>query len=550
MMDRPMKPAIDQRRRYPVGAEPTAEGTHLRVWAPGRRRVEVRHGARLESGASLVAEPGGYFSVGVRGLGAGGRYAFRLDDDEKLYPDPASRFQPEGPHGPSEVVDAAAFVWGDGDWMGSGPLGQVIYELHVGTFTVEGTYAAAAERLAALHELGVTLIELMPVAEFSGRFGWGYDGVDLWAPHRHYGRPDDLRSFVDRAHRHGMGVILDVVYNHLGPDGNYLGSFSPAYFTDRYDNEWGAALNFDGDDAKPVRELFVENAGYWIEEFHFDGLRLDATQQIFDASSEHVIAEIGRRVRRAGGARATYLVAENEPQETRLVRPSARGGFGLDALWNDDFHHSAFVALTGHNEAYYADYNGRPQELLSAVRWGYLYQGQRYAWQKKRRGSPALDLAAANFVLYLENHDQVANSGFGARLATTTAPGDLRALTALMLLAPGTPMLFQGQEFGSTRPFLYFADHGRELGALVTAGRRKFLAQFPSLASPESQQRLPDPGAERPFERASSTGPSASDTPRSGSCIAICWRCAEAIRYFGSKRPTAPTAPYWARAAC
>ncbi len=487
-------------RRYPIGAELVAPagGTHLRVWAPRCRHVLARHGADLSLSAPLASEAGGYFSGLVRGLGAGDRYGFQLDDDGTIYPDPASRFQPEGPHGPSEVVDARAFTWRDLDWRGSGVRGQVIYELHVGTFTEAGTYAAAAERLSNLRDLGVTVIELMPLNEFPGRFGWGYDGVDLWAPTRLYGRPDDLRRFIDTAHRLGMGVILDVVYNHVGPDGNYLARFSADYFTDRYANEWGAALNFDGDNAGPARELFVENAAYWIDEFHFDGLRLDATQQIYDASPEHLVAAIARRVREAAGARATFLVAENEPQETKLVRQTSRGGYGLDALWNDDFHHSAVVALTGHNEAYLSDYLGHAQELVSAIRWGFLFQGQRYAWQKQRRGTVALDLRAQNFVLYIENHDQVANAG-GARLASLVAPGDLRAMTALMLLAPGTPMLFQGQEIGSTRPFHYFADHRPELAAEVAAGRRKFLTQFPSLATPENQQRMPDPAAEETF---------------------------------------------------
>jgi len=323
--------------------------------------------------------------------------------------------------------------------------------------------------------------------------------VCWYAPTQLYGTPDDLRAFVSRAHSLDMGVILDVVYNHLGPDGNYLGSFSPDYFTDRYQNEWGASLNFDGENARPVRELFIENAAHWIEEYHFDGLRLDATQSIIDASPIHVIAELGERVRAAAAGRATFLVAENEPQDARLARPVARGGYGIDALWNDDYHHSALVALTGHNEAYYTDYRGDPQELLSALRWGFLYQGQRYVWQRKRRGQPALDLAASNFVVYLENHDQVANSSLGARLSTLTAPADLRALTALTLLAPGTPMLFQGQEWGSTRPFLYFADHTPELGRMVADGRRQFLAQFPSLAGEESQRNIPDPGAEETF---------------------------------------------------
>ncbi len=314
--------AATRARRYPIGAEPDAGGlgTHLRVWAPRCQRVVVRFGEGLASSAPLPAEAGGYFAGVVRGLRAGDRYGFQLDDDGQVYPDPASRFQPEGPHGPSEVVDGRAFAWSDHEWRGSGARGQVIYELHVGTFTETGTYAAATERLADLRDLGVTLIELMPLAEFPGRFGWGYDGVDLWAPTRLYGRPDDLRGFVDAAHRLGMGVILDVVYNHVGPDGNYLARFSADYFTDRYANEWGAALNFDGDNAGPARELFVENAAYWIDEFHFDGLRLDATQQIYDASPEHLVAAVARRVREAAGERATFLVAENEPQDAKLVR--------------------------------------------------------------------------------------------------------------------------------------------------------------------------------------------------------------------------------------
>jgi maltooligosyltrehalose trehalohydrolase len=487
-------------RRYPVGAEVGPEGTHVRVWAAGHKRVEARYGDRLASRRALDVETDGYFSALLPDLAAGGRYAFKLDDDEKLYPDPASRYQPEGPHEPSEVVDPKTFKWSDNGWTGCDGRGQVIYEMHVGTFTPEGTWAAAAERLGKLRELGITMIEMMPVADFPGRFGWGYDGVDLWAPTRLYGKPDDLRRFIDVAHRAGMGVILDVVYNHIGPSGAYLGAFSKSYFTDRYPNEWGSALNFDGPDAKPSREFFIENGAYWIEEFHFDGLRLDATHQIFDASADHILAALCRRTRAAADGRRIYIVAENEAQQTKLVRSQERGGFGLDAIWNDDFHHSARVALTGHNEAYYTDYLGQAQELISALRWGFLYQGQWYGWQKQRRGSPSLDLEAHRFVLFLENHDQVSNSGLGERLAATVAPAELRAMTALWLLAPATPMFFQGQEWGSTRPFLYFADHEPELGKLVEEGRRKFLAQFPSLATPEAQSRVPNPCAIETFE--------------------------------------------------
>ena len=491
------------RRRFPIGAEVRSGCAHLRVWAPKSRRVAVVIDGSARSEITLAAEGNSYFSGPATGLSDGGRYRFRLDGQQKLYPDPASRFQPEGPSGPSEVIEPRAFAWTDHDWRGVTNRGQVIYELHLGTFTVEGTYAAAAERLESLRQLGVTIIELMPLADFPGRFGWGYDGVNLWAPNRLYGRPDDLRRFVAAAHAVGLGVILDVVYNHLGPSENYLGCFSSSYFTDRHQNEWGDAINFDGDNAAPSREFFIENAGYWIDEFHLDGLRLDATQQMFDGSDDHILAAIGRRVRAAAKGRGTYIVAENETQEARLVRPPDGApnekGHGLDALWNDDFHHTALVALTGHNEAYYTDYRGTPQELLSAVRWGFLYQGQHYKWQKKRRGTPALDLAAQRFVLYLENHDQVANSGLGARLSALTEPDKLRAMTALLLLAPGTPMLFQGQEFGSTRPFVYFADHDAELARAVAQGRRAFLAQFPSLADPEVQRRIPDPAAPETF---------------------------------------------------
>jgi len=491
--------AEGERHRVPVGAMGLPRGgVRFRVWAPRRRQVEVL----LSSGSlhPLESEEGGYFSGIVEEAGPGTRYRYRLDGGE-AYPDPASRFQPEGPHGPSEVVDPSRYRWRDSTWKGVRLENQVIYEMHIGTFTPEGTWASAARELPELASAGVTLLEIMPVAEFAGEFGWGYDGVDLFAPTRLYGAPDDFRRFVDEAHAAGLGVILDVVYNHLGPDGNYLKEFSESYFTDRYSCEWGEAINFDGEGSGPVRELFIANAGYWIDEYHLDGLRLDATQSIHDASGSHVMAAIGRSARAAARGRSIVIVGENERQESRLARPVAGGGLGLDALWNDDFHHSAAVALTGRNEAYYTDYLGRPQELLSAVKWGFLYQGQRYRWQGKRRGSPALDLPPQAFVLFLENHDQVANSGNGARLHLRASPGRYRALTALLLLAPGTPMLFQGQEFASSRPFLYFADHKPELAELVAKGRREFLSQFPTMASSEMSKRLPSPHERATFEQ-------------------------------------------------
>jgi maltooligosyltrehalose trehalohydrolase len=492
--------ATSMSRRLPIGAEISgAGGVHFRVWAPRARRVELV----LDDGATTARfeqESEGYHGGIVEGATVGLRYRFRLDGGPPL-PDPASRFQPAGPHGPSCVVDASTFRWTDSAWRGVRLERQVIYEMHVGTFTREGTWQAATRGLSELARVGVTLIELMPVADFPGRFGWGYDGVDLFAPTRLYGEPDDFRGFVDRAHALALGVILDVVYNHLGPDGNYLKEFSEHYFTDRYANDWGEAINFDGEQSGPVREFFLANAAHWIDEYHLDGLRLDATQQIYDASSEHILAALGRRVRAAAGGRTTLVVAENEPQDTRLVRPLEAGGYGLDALWNDDFHHTAVVALTGMNAAYYSDYLGRPQEFVSAMKWGYLYQGQRYRWQKKRRGTPTSGLPPATFVTFIQNHDQIANSARGHRRHLLTSPGRYKAITAVMLLGPGTPMLFQGQEFAASAPFLYFADHKPELARQVRRGRADFLRQFPALATPEIQAELPDPADIATFEK-------------------------------------------------
>ncbi|OLC43765.1 MAG: malto-oligosyltrehalose trehalohydrolase [Acidobacteria bacterium 13_1_40CM_65_14] len=486
-------------RRFPIGAEYLGrDKTHVRVWAPAADRVEVV----LQSGdaTSLDAEDGGYFS-GLLVAAAGMRYQFRLDTADRLLPDPVSRFQPEGPNGPSEIVDPRAFTWTDDEWTGARREGQVVYELHVGTFTREGTWAAAARELNELARIGITMIEVMPIADFEGRFGWGYDGVDLFAPSHLYGRPNDFRRFVDAAHAAGIAVMLDVVYNHLGPVGNYLRLFSPAYFTDKYENEWGDAINFDGPDAGPVREFFETNARYWIDEFHLDGLRLDATQQIFDESPENILSVIGRAVREAAGKRSVVLVAENEPQDTRLVRPIEEGGYGLDALWNDDFHHSAMVALTGHGEAYYTDTRGEPQEFISAAKYGYLFQGQHYHWQRQPRGTPSWGLPPSAFVAYLQNHDQVANSARGRRGHELTSPGRWRAMTALLLLMPETPMLFQGQEFASSAPFLYFADFEPELAAAVRKGRGEFLTQFKSIADFERRATLDDPGDPVTFER-------------------------------------------------
>jgi maltooligosyltrehalose trehalohydrolase len=488
------------RRGLTVGAEmQDGGGAEVRVWAPALAHMELivpAVGGRAERAIAMTRHADGYFSAFDAEAAHGGRYWLRLDG-ERLRPDPASRWQPEGPHAPSAYVDPAAFPWTDAEWKGLAKDGQVVYEMHVGTFTAEGTWHAASEQLAQLARIGITVVEMMPVAEFPGRFGWGYDGVDLYAPAHLYGTPDDLRAFVDRAHACGLGVILDVVYNHLGPDGNYLTDFSPDYFTDKYTNDWGRAINFEG--PRPARDYFVENAAYWIHEFHIDGLRLDATQDMKDVSPEHVIASIVAAARAAAGTKAILVLAENEPQDTRIVRPRGQDGFGADALWNDDAHHAAAVALTRRREAYYRDYQGTPQELVSCARWGYLYQGQWYTWQKKCRGTPAIDLLPQAFVNYLENHDQVANSPLGRRLHQLAAPGPYRALTAWLLLGPMTPMLFQGQEFASSRPFMYFADHPGPLGEAVRKGRIEFLSQFPSATDQDVVRALPLPGDEQTF---------------------------------------------------
>jgi maltooligosyltrehalose trehalohydrolase len=491
----------NRRRRLSAGVEIQEDGVaDVRVWAPACHTVDIIVERQRGEGSVVPLERAaeGFFDGLVTEVQPGDRYWLQLDGQRRR-PDPVSRFQPDGPHGPSAIVDSSRFRWTDAAWPGLTREGQVLYELHVGTFTPQGTWAAAADKLDELVRLGITVIQMMPVADFAGRWGWGYDGVNLYAPTRLYGAPDDFRRFVDRAHAAGLGVILDVVYNHLGPDGNYLAEFSPDYFTGRYTNDWGQSLNFEG--PRPARDFFAENAAYWVEEFHVDGLRFDATQDVHDASPEHILAEIVRRARRAAGARRLYFVAENEPQQPKLVRDPSRGGYGIDALLNDDYHHTALVALTGRREAYYSDYTGSAQELISCSKYGHLYQGQWYDWQKKLRGMPGRDLPASAFVHFLENHDQVANTSFGKRLHQVSAPGRYRALATLTLLGPATPLLFQGQEFASTAPFLFFADHGGELKEGIRQGRREFLSQFPSVRDVELAGALAVPDDPETFAR-------------------------------------------------
>jgi maltooligosyltrehalose trehalohydrolase len=486
-------------RRLAIGAEIVAPFTvSFRVWAPDHTSLQVVVDDAVHE---LRPDGDGYFRADVAAH-VGSRYGFRLGpNDDKLYPDPASRFQPDGPHGLSAVVDPAAYEWRDLGWRGVRLPGQVIYELHIGTFTTPGTWRAAAAHLERLRDLGVTLLQVMPIADFPGEFGWGYDGVNWFAPTRLYGDPDDVRRFVDDAHALGLGVLLDVVYNHFGPSGNYLGRFARDYFTERHATDWGAGINFDGPRAEHVRELVLANVEHWVREFHIDGFRLDATHAIQDESEEHLLAALVTRARAAGEGRDVLIVAENDLNEASLVRPGAEGGHGLDALYSEDFHHTTRVVLTGQRDAYYSDFTGSAEELLAAARWGFLFQGQHYGWRGRDhgRGMPALDLSPERFICFLENHDQVANSSTGRRLTELAGPGPLRALTALLLLGPCTPMLFQGQEYGSTRPFHFFADHEPDLAALIRTGRTRFLSQFTRCADAEVCATEPAPDARATF---------------------------------------------------
>lgn len=497
---------VEINRLYDVGVELTSEGTNFNIWAPKRKKIDVvlfksssNNGSKNEL-IPLTKDKNGYFTATLKELKAGSLYKFRLDEnDNYYYPDPLSKFQPEGPHGPSMVVDHSTFKWDDNAWKGVTD-NKIMYELHLGTFTKEGTWQAAAKQLKELKDLGITIIEIMPIAEFPGTRGWGYDGVNLFAPYHHYGSVDDVKYFINEAHKLDIAVILDVVYNHLGPDGNYIKEFTDYFFTDKHKTDWGEAINYDSSHSKDVRKIFIANAGYWIETFHFDGLRLDATQDIHDDSKPHIIKEIALEVVKRAKGRKTFVVAENEPQEAALVRHT-EDGFNLDAVWNDDFHHSAIVAMTGRTEAYYTDYRGTPQEFISALKYGWLFQGQVYKWQKKRRGTPSFDLKHDNFVNYIENHDQIANYGRGLRSHQLTSFPKYKAMATLMILAPGIPMLFQGQEFATSKPFFFFVDHDKNLNKLIQAGRKEFMAQFRSIGTPEMQASLPDPIAEDAMEK-------------------------------------------------
>jgi maltooligosyltrehalose trehalohydrolase len=429
----------------------------------------------------------------------GDLYAYELDG-EGLFPDPASRFQPQGVHGPSAIVDHRSFKWSDDTWRGL-PLEQaVLYELHVGTFTEAGTFAAVADRLPYLADLGITIVELMPVADFPGSRNWGYDGVSLFAPSRAYGAPDDLRRLVDAAHRLGLAIVLDVVYNHFGPDGAYGSVFSPLYLSRKHRSPWGAAVNLDDEGSQHVREFFVENALHWLHEYHFDGLRLDATHGLIDDSPRHLIAELATRARASAPHRQVLLIAEDERNLATIVRPPEDNGWGLDAVWADDFHHQVRCLAAGDRDGYYEDFTGTIEDLATTIRQGWFYRGQFSRHRGEARGTDPSGIPLSRMVVCLQNHDQIGNRPFGQRLSHQIDPGLYRALSALLLFVPETPLLFMGQEWAASTRFLYFTDHDADLGRLVTAGRREEFSRFEAFADPVIWTRIPDPQAASTFE--------------------------------------------------
>ncbi len=500
-----------------IGAWPEGSGVRFRVWAPTHERVEVlpESDGAAASRLLLSAEEGGTFTGVLPGARAGLRYRYLLDGDGP-FPDPASRFQPDGVHGPSQVVDPGAFAWSDDAWRGVELRDLALYEVHVGTLTREGTFAAAADRLPYLRELGVTAIELMPVAAFAGRWNWGYDGVCLFAPASCYGAPDDLRRLVDAAHTLGLGVLLDVVYNHFGPDGAYVGRFGPSYFSATHHTPWGAAVNLDGDGADAVRQFFIENALHWLHEYHVDGLRFDATHALIDDSPTHLLSELAGRVRASIRGRTVLLTAEDDRNLAAIVRPQAAGGWGLDAVWSDDFHHEIRRLAAGDRDGYFQDFSGSAADVAATIRRGWFYTGQHSAHRNAPRGTDPSSIAVERFIFFLQNHDQVGNRAFGERLNQQIAPPLFRALTALLLLIPETPLLFMGQEWAASTPFLYFTDHHPELGRLVTEGRRAEFAKFDAFSDDRLRARIPDPQAEETFRASRLDWAEADREPHAG----------------------------------
>lgn len=478
------------------GPQLTAEGTRFRCWAPGARRVdlvlEASNGASSRQQFTATAQ--GWFETLARGTGAGARYRLRIDDELDV-PDPASRFQPEGVTGPGEILDPHAFQWRELRWQGRPWHETVLYELHVGTFTREGTYAAAIDHLDDLARLGITAIELLPLNTFAGRRGWGYDGVLLYAPQPSYGRPEDLKRFVEAAHERGLMVLIDVVYNHFGPEGNYLQRYAEDFFTSAHHTPWGCAINF----AHPVvRQFFIQNALYWLNEYRFDGLRVDAVHAMFDEGDTHFIDELVDSVQRGPGSeRYVHVVLENHLNEARRLGLKGRSRV---AQWNDDFHHPMHILLTGEADGYYRNYADRPVEHLGRVlAEGFAYQGEVYQTDGHTRGERSAALPPTAFVSFIQNHDQIGNRACGERLTQLAPPERLRAGLAVLLLAPQIPMLFMGEEYSAVQPFLYFCDYHGELAKAIREGRRNEFASFGAFADEQRREQIPDPNAEQTY---------------------------------------------------
>jgi maltooligosyltrehalose trehalohydrolase len=482
----------------PFGAELREDGTtRFRLWAPGARSVDLELGPAGSGGScALAAQSDGWFEAIVREAPSGTRYAYRIDGDLRV-PDPASRWNPDDVHAPSAVVDPEAFTWSDGAWRGRPWEEAVIYELHIGTFTPEGTFAAAVGKLDYLADLGVTALEIMPVADFPGHRNWGYDGVLPYAPDAAYGTPDDLKHLIDAAHSRRLMVLLDVVYNHFGPEGNYLHAYAPQFFNSRHQTPWGAAINFDADGSRVVRDFFIHNALYWLEEYGMDGLRLDAVHAIADDSQPDIVAELCETVRAGPGHhRHVHIVLENDKnQSSYLERDARRAPLRASAQWNDDIHHACHILVTGERDGYYADYAERPLWYLGrCLAEGFAYQGEVSAYRDHApRGEPSAHLPATAFVSFVQTHDQVGNRAFGERIAQIASPEALRAALACLLLAPAPPLLFMGEEFAASTPFLFFCEFGPELAAAVTRGRRAEFGKFVRFHDPAVQATIPDP---------------------------------------------------------
>jgi maltooligosyltrehalose trehalohydrolase len=492
-----------------IGANVRAEGTVFQVWAPEVDRVDlVIEGIvggvsdRQIADQEMMRDASGHHTVVVSGAPPGTLYRYRLDG-RGPFPDPASRWQPQGVHGPSAVVDPATFQWTDAAWTGVPLERTVFYELHIGTFTPEGTFAAAAARLPTLADLGVTAVLVMPVADFPGTRNWGYDGVAPFAPARCYGSPDDFRRFVDAAHASGLAVHLDVVYNHLGPDGAYQATFSRFYYSTTHRNPWGAAINFDGPHSAPVRAYFIENARRWVHEFHIDGLRLDATHAISDHGPAHVLAELADAVRVSveGSPRPVLVIAEDSRNLNTIVRGRDTGGWAFDGVWADDFHHHLRRSLAGDTDGYFADFDGTAASIASTARQGWFFTGQLSPRRGQPRGTDPAGVPPERCVICLQNHDQVGNRAFGERLHHQISAAAWRAASTLLLILPETPLLFMGQEWAASSPFLYFTDHEPALGRLVTEGRRHEFAAFNAFSDPVTRAHIPDPQASATFER-------------------------------------------------